>query len=85
MDNKISFLAGWMLTTATTITAMGLFKAALIGLFGGFFGLLGKELYFLTRQQVLEMRPSVIDWWSNLKIKVSSWITSKVEWIKSKF
>ena len=85
MDNKISFIAGWLLTTATTVTAMGLFKAALIGLFGGFFGLLGKELYFLTRQQLAEMRPSIIDWWSNTKLKVRTWITSKVEWIKSKF
>lgn len=85
MDNKISFIAGWMLTTATTITAMGLFKAALIGLIGGFFGLLGKELYFLTREQLKEMRPSIIDWWSNLKNKVSSWIKAKIGWIKSKF
>ena len=84
MDNKISFIAGWMLTTATTITAMGLFKAALIGLFGGFFGLLGKELYFLTRQQVLEMRPSIIDWWSNTKLRVKAWVASKIAWIKGK-
>lgn len=59
MDNKISFIAGWMLTTATTITAMGLFKAALIGLVGGFFGLFGKEVYYHTRKKVVELTPKV--------------------------
>ena len=73
MDNKISFIAGWMLTTATTITAMGLFKAALVGLVGGFFGLFGKEVYYHTRKKVTEYNPIV-----------KAWIAAKVEWIKSK-
>lgn len=62
MDNKISFIAGWMLTTATTITAMGLFKAALVGLVGGFFGLFGKEVYYHTRKKVAEYLPVVKEW-----------------------
>jgi uncharacterized membrane protein YeaQ/YmgE (transglycosylase-associated protein family) len=71
MDNKISFIAGWMLTTATTITAMGLFKAALIGLVGGFFGLFGKEVYYHTRKKVVELTP-----------KVKAWVASKIELFK---
>ena len=57
MDNKISFVAGWFLTTATTITAIGIIKAAILGLVGGFFGLFGKEVYFLAKAQVKEILP----------------------------
>jgi hypothetical protein len=35
IDNKIGFIGGWILTTASTITLMGAFKAALLGLIGG--------------------------------------------------
>lgn len=71
MDNKISFIAGWALTTVTTITLVGVFRAAIIGLVGGFFGLLGKEIYFLAKAQMKEIKPSA---------KV--WIGSKVKWLK---
>jgi uncharacterized membrane protein YeaQ/YmgE (transglycosylase-associated protein family) len=74
MDNKISFIAGWFLTTATTITAMGLFKAALIGLVGGFFGLFGKEVYYHTRKKTVQYAPIA-----------KAWVADKVAWIKSKF
>lgn len=67
MDTKISFIAGYILTTATTITAIGLFKAALLGLVGGFFGLFGKEVYYHTRKKVVELAP-----------KVKAWIQSKI-------
>lgn len=73
MDNKISFIAGWALTTATTITGMGLFRAALVGLVGGFFGLLGKQLYYYVKGEVIEAAP-----------KAKAWIKAKVELIKSK-
>jgi hypothetical protein len=73
MDNKISFIAGWLLTTATTVTAMGLFRAALIGLVGGFFGLFGKEVYYHTRKKTIELAP-----------KAKAWISIKVEWVKGK-
>lgn len=62
MDTKISFIAGYILTTATTITAIGLFKAAVLGLVGGFFGLFGKEVYYHTRKKVFEVAPKVKDW-----------------------
>ena len=71
MDNKISFIAGWLLTTATTVTAMGLFKAALVGLVGGFFGLFGKEVYYHTKKEVIESLPKVKAWWH-----------IKIEWVK---
>lgn len=73
MDNKISFLAGYILTAATTITAAGILNAILLGLLGGFFGIIGKEAYYYTRDQVKLSLPKVGTWWS-----------SKVQWIKSK-
>jgi len=73
MDNKISFLSGWFLTTATTAIGMGLFRAALLGLVGGFFGLLGKQLYYYVKGEVIEQAP-----------KVKAWVDSKVIWIKDK-
>jgi len=73
MDAKISFFAGWLFTTASTITLMGFFQAAFIGLVGGFFGLLGKEVYYYIKGEVKSKYPS---------IKGS--IISKVSSIKSK-
>jgi uncharacterized membrane protein YeaQ/YmgE (transglycosylase-associated protein family) len=52
MDNKVSFIAGWTLTTVTSINLMGLFQAALVGLIGGFFGLFGKEAYYYVKGEV---------------------------------
>jgi fructose-specific phosphotransferase system IIC component len=73
MDNKISFLAGYILTAATTISAAGFLNAIILGLLGGFFGLLGKEAYYFTRSESRKVMP-----------KVKSWVTSKIEWVKSK-
>ena len=73
MDNKISFIAGWFLTAATTITAAGLLNAIVLGLLGGFFGIIGKEAYFYTRDQYRTHSP-----------KAKAWIADKVKWIKDK-
>jgi hypothetical protein len=59
MDNKISFIGGWLLTTATTITGMGLFRAALLGLVGGFTGILGKQLYYYVKSEFNEKAPKL--------------------------
>lgn len=74
MDNKISFMAGWFLTAASTITAAGFLNAIVLGLLGGFFGLLGKETYYYTRDYVKAKTPSV-----------KAWIAKKIAWVKSKF
>lgn len=73
MDNKISFLAGYILTAASTITAAGFLNAIILGLLGGFFGLLGKEAYFITKAYAKERAPKVKVWW-----------TAKIDWVKSK-
>lgn len=73
MDNKISFLAGYILTAATTITAAGILNAIVLGLLGGFFGIIGKEAYLYIRDQYKIALPKLKVWWS-----------SKIEWIKSK-
>ena len=52
LDNKISFLGGYILTAATTISMMGLLQAAAVGLIGGFFGLIGKELFYWLKRKI---------------------------------
>jgi len=52
MDAKLSFFAGWLFTTVSTITLMGFVQAALMGLVGGFFGLLGKELFYYIKSEI---------------------------------
>ena len=52
VDDKISFVTGFIFTTASTISAMGMVQAAAIGLIGGFFGLAGKELFYLVKSQI---------------------------------
>jgi len=52
MDAKLSFFTGWLFTTVSTITLMGFVQAALMGLVGGFFGLLGKEVYYYIKREI---------------------------------
>ena len=52
LDSKISFIGGYILTAATTISMMGIFQAALVGLVGGFFGLIGKEVFYYIKRQI---------------------------------
>ena len=73
MDNKISFIAGYILTAATTITAAGVLNAIFLGLLGGFFGLLGKVAYYQTRDYAKKTAP-----------KVKAWLHIKIEWLKLK-
>lgn len=54
LDDRIAYIAGFLFTTASTMTAMGLVKAAAIGLIGGFFGLLGKELYHFLKKRIIK-------------------------------
>ena len=72
MDNKISFFAGYILTAATTITAAGFLNAIVLGLLGGFFGLLGKEAYYYFKREVRENAPNVKSWWAKVKAYVKS-------------
>lgn len=84
MDNKISFIAGYIFTAASTITAAGLLNAIVLGLLGGFFGIIGKEAYYYTREQVKVAAPKAKSWWSELKAKVRAFVSSKVKWVKDK-
>lgn len=52
MDARLSFFAGWLFTTVSTITLMGFIQAAIVGLIGGFFGLLGKEIYYYIKAEI---------------------------------
>ena len=52
LDNKISFIGGYILTAATTISIMGLVQAAAVGFIGGLFGLIGKEVFYYIKRQI---------------------------------
>jgi ABC-type microcin C transport system permease subunit YejE len=52
MDNKISFISGFMFTALSSVSMMGVAQAAIVGLVGGFFGLLGKELYYYFKGKI---------------------------------
>jgi len=52
LDNKISFISGFVFTALSTVTIMGVAQAAVVGLVGGFFGLLGKELYYFVKTKI---------------------------------
>jgi len=52
LDNKISFISGFTFTALSTISLMGVAQAAMIGLVGGFFGLLGKELFYYLKGKI---------------------------------
>ena len=52
LDNKISFISGFTFTALSTVSLMGVAQAAMIGLVGGFFGLLGKELYYFIKEKI---------------------------------
>lgn len=73
IDHKVSFIAGWTLTTVTSINLMGIFQAALVGLVGGFFGLFGKEVYYYVKEEAIDKLP-----------EIKAWIKEKKEWLKSK-
>ena len=52
LDNKISFISGFTFTALSTVTIMGVAQAAVVGLVGGFFGLLGKELFYYLKRKI---------------------------------
>lgn len=52
LDNKISFFAGYIFTAASSVSLLGFVNAAIIGLIGGFFGLLGKEVYYYVKGEI---------------------------------
>jgi len=54
LDNKISFISGFVFTALSTVSLMGVAQAAMVGLVGGFFGLLGKELYYAIKRKINE-------------------------------
>ena len=52
IDNKISFFAGYIFTAVSSVSLLGFVNAAIIGLIGGFFGLLGKEVYYYVKGEI---------------------------------
>ena len=52
MENKVSFIGGFFLTTMYSMTLYDMAMAGIIGLIGGFFGILGKDVYFWVKKKL---------------------------------
>jgi hypothetical protein len=52
MDNKIAYISGFIFTTAMTMTIYDILMAAVVGLVGGFFGILGKDIYYWIKKKL---------------------------------
>jgi len=52
MDNKLAYISGWLLTTIISMGIYDIVMTALVGLIGGFFGILGKELYYYIKKKI---------------------------------
>jgi len=50
MDSKISFISGFMFTSMMTISLNDIVMTSVLGLIGGFFGLMGKEIFYQLRK-----------------------------------
>lgn len=50
LDNRISFIGGFIFTSMMTITLNDILMTSVLGLIGGFFGLAGKELFYQLRK-----------------------------------
>ena len=51
-DNIIGFTGGFMLVTGMSTTTMAITQAAIVGLVGGFFGIIGKEIYYWVKRKL---------------------------------
>ena len=50
LDNRISFIGGFIFTSMMTISLNDILMTSILGLIGGFFGLAGKELFYQLRK-----------------------------------
>jgi|TARA_R100001463_G_scaffold30686_1_gene69767 hypothetical protein len=51
IENKISYASGFLLTTAYSMGIYEIAMSAAVGLVGGFFGILGKELFYFIKDK----------------------------------
>ena len=52
MDNKIAYISGFVFTTVMTMTIYDILMAGVVGLVGGFFGILGKDIYYWVKKKL---------------------------------
>lgn len=53
-DNIISFSGGYILVAGVSTLSMAVYQAALVGLVGGIFGMMGKELYLWLKNKIIK-------------------------------
>lgn len=49
MDNTIAYISGMVFTFFTTMQLTDIAMAAILGLIGGFFGIIGKEMWYVFK------------------------------------
>lgn len=53
MDNQIAYISGMVFTFITTMQFGDILMSFVLGLIGGFGGILGKELYYMLKNLML--------------------------------
>lgn len=53
MDNQIAYISGMVFTFITTMQFGDILMSFMLGLIGGFAGILGKELYYMLKNLML--------------------------------
>lgn len=49
IDDKIAYISGFAATTFITISWNDIVMTSLLGLIGGFFGIMGKQLFYFVK------------------------------------
>ena len=49
IDDKIAYISGFAATTFLTISWNDIAMTSLLGLIGGFFGIMGKQLFYFVK------------------------------------
>jgi transposase InsO family protein len=52
IDEKISYASGFVVTAITTVSTTTIMNALILAVFGGFGGLLGKEIYYAAKKRI---------------------------------
>ena len=48
-DDRVAYIGGFITTTLMTVSLNDIVMTSVLGLIGGFFGIMGKQLFYLIR------------------------------------
>ena len=50
MEDKLAYISGFSLTTLMTMQSQEMIMALILGIIGGFGGLIGKQIFYIARK-----------------------------------